>query len=141
MNVQKFTKQMRMVNKDLLDNVLEQEIQTVYCDMDGVLFDAWSKPENVKHYKDEDFFKGLKPIERNVEAVKIMLEFGAKVKIISTTPDERADRDKRHSLKLVLPEIKDEDIIFVREGREKTEYIKNTILIAGRRNIIHSNIS
>jgi 5'(3')-deoxyribonucleotidase len=96
----------------------------IYCDMDGVLAD-FDKVENaVKRYKDEEgFFFNLEPIEKNVNAIKYLIKQGYQVKILSKSPHEKADYDKRLWLEKYLPEIKIENIIFARPHETKISFV------------------
>lgn len=99
-----------------------------YCDMDGVLADFNSEPNAVERFKvEKDFFKNLKPIMENVEALSNMIFNGYKVRILSTSPHEQADKDKREWLKKYLPMVKDEHIIMARPDKAKIEYIKRQL--------------
>lgn len=71
-----------------------------YCDMDGVLADFFGVPNAVKIFREqENFFFNLKPIEENVQAIVKLLEKGESVRVISASPHEKADKDKRRWLK------------------------------------------
>ena len=85
----------------------------IYCDMDGVLAD-FDKVENaVARYKDEpNFFYNLEPIIENVNAIKKLIAQNYQVKILSKSPHQNADNDKRKWLAKYLPEIENENIIF-----------------------------
>lgn len=99
-----------------------------YCDMDGVLADFNNEPNALERFKTEKgFFANLKPIMINVEAIANMIYNGYKVRILSTSPNEQADSDKKEWLKKYLPMIKDEHIIMARPSREKIEYIKKQL--------------
>jgi 5'(3')-deoxyribonucleotidase len=96
----------------------------IYCDMDGVLAD-FDKVENaVARYKNEEgFFFNLEPIETNVNAIKRLIKQGYQVKILSKSPHEKADYDKRLWLEKYLPEIKIENIIFARPEQKKISFV------------------
>jgi 5'(3')-deoxyribonucleotidase len=96
----------------------------IYCDMDGVLADFESVPNAVQRYKNEEgFFFDLEPIEKNVSAIKKLIKQGYKVKILSKSPHEKADYDKRLWLEKYLPEIKIENIIFARPHEKKIDFV------------------
>jgi 5'(3')-deoxyribonucleotidase len=96
----------------------------IYCDMDGVLAD-FDKVENaVARYKDEpNFFYNLEPIADNVNAIKELIAKDYLVKILSKSPHENADSDKRKWLEKYLPEIKNENIIFARPHETKISFV------------------
>jgi 5'(3')-deoxyribonucleotidase len=96
----------------------------IYCDMDGVLAD-FDKVENaVAIYKTEpNFFYNLEPIIENVNAIKKLIARNQIVKILSKSPHEKADNDKRKWLAKYLPEIKSENIIFARPEQTKISFV------------------
>jgi 5'(3')-deoxyribonucleotidase len=96
----------------------------IYCDMDGVLAD-FDKVENaVERYKQEpQFFYNLEPIADNVNAIKELIAKDYKVKILSKSPHENADKDKRKWLEKHLPEIKNADMIFARPHERKIDFV------------------
>ena len=107
--------------------------KTIYCDMDGVLADFNKEPNAVERFAvEKGFFAKLEPIKNNVRAIKILLEDGRKVKILSASPNKNADKDKMKWLAKYLPEIKKEDIIICRNGDVKAHYasdIKESVLL------------
>ena len=96
----------------------------IYCDMDGVLAD-FDKVENaVARYKDEpNFFYNLEPIIENVNAIKELIAQNYQVKILSKSPHQNADNDKRKWLAKYLPEIENENIIFARPHETKISFV------------------
>lgn len=95
----------------------------IYCDMDGVLADFFAiENANKKCAVVPNFFKELKPIKKNVEALIALINEGYQVKILTKTPNENADNDKKVWLKKYIPQIKNENIICVRKGM-KINYI------------------
>lgn len=99
-----------------------------YCDMDGVLADFNSEPNAVERFEiEKDFFKNLKPIVENVEALSNMIVNGYKVRILSTSPHEQADQEKKEWIKKYLPMVKDKHIIMARPSKSKIEYIKRQL--------------
>lgn len=97
----------------------------IYCDMDGVLADFDAMPNAVERYKQEhNFFYNLEPIVKNVEAVKRFIHQNYIVKILSKSPNENADNDKRKWLEKHLPEIKSNNIIFARPHQTKASLIE-----------------
>jgi 5'(3')-deoxyribonucleotidase len=97
----------------------------IYCDMDGVLAD-FDKVENavVRYENEPQFFYNLEPILQNVRALKKLIEQNYIVKILSKSPHQKADNDKRKWLEKYLPEIKDENIIFARPEQRKIDFVK-----------------
>jgi 5'(3')-deoxyribonucleotidase len=96
----------------------------IYCDMDGVLADFDKVPNAVARYKDEpNFFYDLEPIIENVNAIKKLIARNQIVKILSKSPHEKADNDKRKWLAKYLPEIKSENIIFARPHETKISFV------------------
>ena len=99
--------------------------KTYYIDMDGVLFDFNGEPNAVARFSvEKGFFKKLRPITPNLMAVRIMIAKGYKVRILSASPNEQADKDKLMSLAKHLPQLKRKHIILCRNGETKADYIK-----------------
>lgn len=99
----------------------------IYCDMDGVLADFNGEKNAIERFKTEKhFFRKLKPIIENVEAIKTLINKGYKVAILTTSPSKRADHDKKMWLKKYLPEIK--NIIYGRPSEKKIDLINKTTL-------------
>jgi 5'(3')-deoxyribonucleotidase len=96
----------------------------IYCDMDGVLAD-FDKVENaVARYKYEpNFFYDLEPINENINAIKKLISKDYLVKILSKSPHENADNDKRKWLAKYLPEIENQNIIFARPHQTKISFV------------------
>ncbi len=106
----------------------------IYCDMDGVLADffAIKNAHRICAFMPK-FFQELKPIKKNVEALIALINKGYQVKILTKTPNENCDNDKKIWLEKYLPQIKKENIICVRKGM-KINYIaqnekQNAILL------------
>ena len=96
----------------------------IYCDMDGVLADFDKVPNAVARYKNEpNFFYDLEPIKENVNAIKELITKNYLVKILSKSPHENADSDKRKWLAKYLPEIENENIIFARPHQTKISFV------------------
>ena len=60
----------------------------------------------------------------NIELIYELIEKGEKVRILSASPNKRADKDKRKWLKKYVPIIKRKNIIFCRLGDNKADYAK-----------------
>jgi 5'(3')-deoxyribonucleotidase len=96
----------------------------IYCDMDGVLADFDKVPNAVARYKHEpNFFYELEPINENINAIKQLIAKDYLVKILSKSPHEKADSDKRKWLEKYLPEIENENIIFARPHETKISFV------------------
>lgn len=98
----------------------------IYCDMDGVLADFNAELNAVERFtKEKGFFKKLKPFERNVNALKkLIANKNCNVYILSASPNAKADKDKIAWLKIYIPEMAKENIIIVRNGVRKVDYMK-----------------
>lgn len=100
--------------------------KVIYCDMDGVLADFFAiENANKKCAVVPNFFKELQPIQKNVKALIALINKGYQVKILTKTPNENADNDKKTWLAKHIPQIKNENIICVRKGM-KINYIAET---------------
>ena len=109
--------------KDYADGKLN-----IYIDMDGVLADFFGEPNNLKRFEAEKgFFRRLKPFKKNVQAVRKLIADGKhNVFILSASPNERADTDKRLWLAQYIPELETENAIIMRNGENKTDYMRTT---------------
>ena len=97
----------------------------VYCDMDGVLADFNAEPNAVERFRNEKgFFQNLKPILTNCIALSLLISEGAKVYILSASPNKQADRDKAKWLKKFMPEIEKKNYIFIRNGQNKSDFVR-----------------
>lgn len=107
--------------KDYADGKLN-----IYIDMDGVLADFFGEPNNLKRFETEKgFFRRLKPFKKNVQAVRKLIADGKhNVFILSASPNERADTDKRLWLAQYIPELETENAIIMRNGENKTDYMR-----------------
>lgn len=96
-----------------------------YCDMDGVLADFFGVDNAVERFEnEEDFFFNLEPIKENVEFIRKLVESGESVRILSASPNKRSDNDKIKWLKKYMPFIKSRNIIIMRNGQNKSEFVK-----------------
>ena len=106
--------------------------KVIYCDMDGVLADFFAIKDGYKVCAfAPKFFQNLEPIKDNVNALIKLINDGYKVKILTKTPNENADNDKKVWLAKYIPQIKKDDIICMRKGM-KINYIndkENAILL------------
>lgn len=112
------------MNEKLLE-VIDQA-RVIYCDMDDVLFHFQEQTKALERFAvEKGFFANLRPKRKNIMAIKTFIGYGAKVKILSATPNEQADKDKLIALAKYLPEIAREDIIFSRLGEDKSKYVED----------------
>lgn len=104
----------------------------IYVDMDGVLANFNAEPNAVERFKNElGFFAKLKPIQSNVNFVKELIENNFNVFILSASPNENADKDKITWLKKFLPHLQPQNIIIIRNGQNKADFVvtkENNIL-------------
>jgi 5'(3')-deoxyribonucleotidase len=97
-----------------------------YFDMDGVLANFDAEPNAVERYAvEEGFFKRLKPINEHLDKLKSLLEQGESVSIITASPNDRADRDKKEWLNNHIKDISKLNIHIVRVGANKSSVVKD----------------
>lgn len=104
--------------------------RTIYCDMDGVIADFDGQKNAVQRYAvEKGFFKKLKPIKHNLDAIKKIVELGFNVKILTASPNEQADKDKIAWLEKNFENV---ECIICRVGQTKANFvddIKNSLLL------------
>ena len=102
----------------------------LYFDMDGVLADFYATRNAVDRFREEEnFFYNLPPMNSN--AFKQLLNNARyNIFIISASPHAKADNDKRKWLRKYYPQLKEENIVIMRIGEKKVDYMltKNGIL-------------
>lgn len=100
--------------------------KNIYVDMDGVLADFFGVDGCRQRFEHErNFFLNLKPLNKNVKAIKKAIADGKhNIFILSASPNDRCDRDKRLWLLKYIPEIQTENIIIMRVGEDKSKYMK-----------------
>ena len=100
--------------------------KNIYIDMDGVLADFFGETDCIARFEHEhDFFRNLKPLQKNVDAVKKATADGRyNIFILSASPNDRCDRDKRLWLIKHLPQVQTENVIIMRNGESKAKYMK-----------------
>ena len=100
--------------------------KNIYVDMDGVLADFFGEKNAVKRFQTEKyFFYNLKPLTKNVNAVRKALADGRhNIFILSASPSFKADKDKILWLHKYIPEMPDGNIIIMRVGENKADYMK-----------------
>ena len=96
-----------------------------YCDMDGVLAD-FNREENAigRFDKEKYFFLRLKPIEENCKVINDLIRQGESVRIISVSPNKKADFSKIMWLKIYFPFLKKSNIILLRPNQNKCDCMK-----------------
>lgn len=97
-----------------------------YFDMDGVLADFNKERGAVARFKyEQGFFTRLKPVKKHVKLAKKLIAKGYEVFVISASPHIKADRDKKQWLTEHLPELSKRNIIIVRIGENKADYVRD----------------
>lgn len=97
----------------------------LYIDMDGTIADFNNEPRALERFRDErGFFFKLKPLMRNIEAVKNAMDKGYPVYIITASPHEKADADKLRWLAKYLPTLDTDRVIIMRLGENKTSHMR-----------------
>ena len=98
----------------------------IYFDMDGVLADFNAEPNAVERFAvEKGFFRNLKPLKKNVKALRKLLADGNhNIYILSASPNAAADEDKREWLVKHRINIAAENVIICRNGSRKKDYMK-----------------
>lgn len=94
--------------------------------MDGVLAQFEQEPHALDRFASEKgFFKNLKPtyLTRKLRQKKLVNTY-----ILTASPNEQADMDKKLWVQAHLPQLQDR-IVIVRNGQDKAQYAKGNILI------------
>lgn len=99
---------------------------TLYVDMDDTIADFMGVENAVQRFANEpNFFYNLKPLENNLNAIARALENEKfRVFILTASPNERCDNDKRKWLAKYLPNLATKNIIVCRVGENKGNYMK-----------------
>ena len=94
--------------------------------MDGVLANFSAEPNAVERFAvEKGFFRKLKPLKKNVKALRKLLADGKHdIYILSASPNKDADEDKRQWLKKYRINIAAENVIICRNGQRKKDYMK-----------------
>ena len=105
---------------------MKKRVINIYCDMDGVLADFNAQENAVERFAvEEGFFQKLSPMEKNVEALRKLNQLQyVQVYILSASPNRQADKDKKKWLAKYMPELENEQIIIMRVGKKKVDYMK-----------------
>ena len=105
---------------------MKKRVINIYCDMDGVLADFNAQENAVERFAvEEGFFQKLSPMEKNVEALRKLNQLQyVQVYILSASQNKQADKDKKKWLAKYMPELENEQIIIMRVGKKKVDYMK-----------------
>jgi 5'(3')-deoxyribonucleotidase len=95
----------------------------VFLDMDNTLALFQAKGESLPDYKKEGFFLNLPPIQENLSEVIDNLTRKAKIYILSASPHEQADREKREWVNKYL-NLPQEQILICRIGQNKAQFLR-----------------
>lgn len=99
--------------------------KTLYIDMDGTCF-QFHRHETLDPLFKKNYFRNLEPFENVIEGLRMLKEEypDLKMKIISCCLDAPyIIPDKRASLNKHMSFMKDEDIIFIKYGYDKSKYM------------------
>ena len=105
-------------------------MKKLFLDMDGTLAMFNSKKNALKRFDNEKgFFASLKPFV-NIDTINQLVDNNVvEVFIISASPNEQADFDKKQWINTYLPRVKPENICFCRLGQNKAQIIKEQLNI------------
>lgn len=103
-----------------------KSVVNIYCDMDGVLADFNAQENAVERFASEKgFFQKLAPMSANIYALRVLNQLkNVRVFILSASPNRHADHDKKVWLKKYLPELESDQIIIMRNGKKKVNYMR-----------------
>ncbi|MEY8369791.1 hypothetical protein AALA24_13645 [Anaerovoracaceae bacterium 42-11] len=107
---------------------LEKEFREarLFVDMDGTL--TTFTPATMGQLNKKGYFANLKPLSNVVDAVRLLIDDGIDVYILSAVLDNPyAPDEKRQWINSHIPEIEDRHIIFVPCGADKSEYVPENI--------------
>jgi 5'(3')-deoxyribonucleotidase len=105
---------------------MKKQVINIYCDMDGVLADFNAQENAVERFAvEKGFFQKLSPMQKNVNALRMLNQLkGVQVYILSASPNRQADKDKKKWLAQYMPELENDQIIIMRVGKKKVNYMK-----------------
>lgn len=95
----------------------------IYIDLDDVLA-KFSEQINalIRFATEVGFFRGLEPNSANIQAVKELAKY-CNIYIITASPNEAADNDKREWCHEHLSWVPDDHIIIIRLGESKADHM------------------
>lgn len=101
------------------------KMNKIFLDMDGTL--ARFNVRNVldRFENERGFFANLLAY-KGIENINEMVKNG-NIYIISASPNMYADMDKKTWLKKYIPNLKNENILFCRNGQNKAKFIENKL--------------
>lgn len=103
----------------------------IFLDMDGTLAMIYKDPDFMLNMYKKDFFSSLSPYHNMVTAIKYLYYLtkdndSFEIFTLSTKNKSKyCELDKNKWLDIIIPEIDSCHRIYVDEGKEKYEYIKN----------------
>lgn len=97
----------------------------IFIDMDGTIAKFNVRNAINRFATEQKFFSKLLAY-KGIETIDKLAKQG-NIYIISASPNERTDTDKREWLNKYLPSLKSENIIFCRIGENKAKIIKEKI--------------
>lgn len=108
---------------------LKPEDITIYLDMDNTLciFSHYGDDDDaLKKARRKGYYRNLPCFHEAPSTVETLQKIGFKVKIISACIDTKYCREeKREWIRFHLPTMKDEDIILIDNGLNKTDFVEN----------------
>lgn len=101
-----------------------------YIDIDGVLAQFEQAPNAMERFATEKgFFNTLKPTRFAFHLGEVLSQGHAdNFFILTASPNEQADKDKRAWVKKHLPKLADR-VVIVRDGADKAQYAEGNYLI------------
>lgn len=99
----------------------------IFIDMDGTIAKFNVRNAINRFATEQKFFSKLSAY-KGIETIDKLASQG-NIYIISASPNERTDADKREWLNRYLPSLKSENIIFCRIGENKAKVIKDKLNI------------
>lgn len=105
---------------------LKEIIKTnIYVDMDGVIADFNAEENAVERFATEKgFFKKLHVMNEWGFTQLLARKNEFNIYILTASPNKQADRDKLKWLKYYYPQIKRKNIIIMRNGQNKADFMK-----------------
>lgn len=98
--------------------------QPIYIDMDDTIVNFKDEADALQRFNHErGFFYGLKPMPKNLQAVRDAIAHGENVYIITASPNEQADMDKLRWLSRHLGELQEGHALIVRLGSNKAHFM------------------